>query len=102
MIAGYAYLALLLALTLLSVRTLAVLRAAAPWTSAGWAFTIAYDCAAGAEIIAHIHLPLHLPYLCLGALALCFVVAGFRDEPQADPWWWPSRLALTRAQRAIR
>lgn len=96
---GYAYVAVLAALTVLSIRTLVVLKAAAPWTSLGWVFTVLYDSAASGEIIFERHLPFHIPYVFLAALALAFVVAGARDEPQADPWWWPGRLALTRAQK---
>lgn len=96
---GYAYVALLTVLTLLSVRTLVVLGSAAPWTSLGWAFTIAYDCAASYEIVAASHVPLHVPYWFLAALIVAFVVAGVRDEPQADPWWWPRALGPTRAER---
>jgi hypothetical protein len=96
---GDVYVAFLFALTLLSLASLAVLKRVAPWTSAGWFFTIAYDVAASFEILAHRHLPAHLPYLFLGALTVAFVVAGFRDEPQAEPWWWPQRLQATRAER---
>jgi hypothetical protein len=99
MVLGYVYVALLTALTVLSLRTLAILKGAAPWTSAGWAFTVLYDCTATLEIVGRQHLPLHIPYACLAALTIAFVVAGVRDEPQADPWWWPAKLALTRAQR---
>jgi hypothetical protein len=96
---GLPYVALLTLLSVLSLRTLAVLRTSAPWTSAGWAFTIGYDCAATVEIVAHVHLPLHLAYWFLAALIVAFVIAGVRDEPQGDPWWWPTRLAATRAER---
>ena len=98
--AGWIYVVLLSALTVLSIRSLAALRGAAPWTSAGWAFTIAYDCTASAEIILRTHAPLHVAYWFLVALAVAFVVAGLRDEPQADPWWWPRRLGPTRSQRS--
>lgn len=93
------YVALLTALTVLSLRSLAVLGRAAPWTSAGWAATIAYDCTASGELLAGVHAPLHLPYWFLAALIVAFVAGGVRDEPQADPWWWPGRLGPTRAQR---
>jgi hypothetical protein len=98
---GYVYLAFVTALTILSVRTLVILKKEAPWTSAGWIFTILYDCGASDEILTHTHLPLHAPYLALAALIVAFVIAGVRDEPQGDPWWWPSRLALTRAEQRI-
>jgi hypothetical protein len=41
----------------------------------------------------------YLEYVLLNALAIAFVVAGFRDERQAEPWWWPKRRGLTRAER---
>ncbi|MBD5634839.1 MAG: hypothetical protein IAI49_10205, partial [Candidatus Eremiobacteraeota bacterium] len=28
-----------------------------------------------------------------------FIVAGSRDEPQAEPWWWPRAPGLTGAER---
>jgi hypothetical protein len=99
MASGYAYLALLTALTILSLRTIVILKREAPWTTAGWACTILYDCGASSEILSHTHMPLHAPYIALAALIVAFLVAGVRDEPQGDPWWWPSRLALTRAER---
>jgi hypothetical protein len=88
-------------LTLLSLRTLAVLGGAAPWTSLGWLATIGYDTAATYELLAHVHLPAHLPYLLLGALLAAFVVAGVRDEPQGEPWWWPRVRGGTRAERRV-
>jgi hypothetical protein len=95
---GWIYVALLTLLSVLSVKTLVVLRGpAAPWTFAGWVFTIGYDCAASYEIVAATHLPAHVPYWFLIALIVAFVVAGIRDEPQAEPWWWPSGLGATRA-----
>jgi hypothetical protein len=97
----YAYLAILTALTILSLRTIVVLKWDARWTTAGWAYTILYDCTASYEILSHRHLPLHGPYIALVALIVAFVIAGVRDEPQGDPWWWPSRLGLTRAQQRI-
>ena len=101
MVIGLVYVALLTLLTVLSIRTLVVLKAAALFTSAGWAFTILYDCTATAEIVAHTHAPFALGYVFLVALIVAFVVAGIRDEPQADPWWWPRALGLTRAERRI-
>lgn len=96
---GYAYLVVLTALTVLSLRTIVILERNAPWTTAGWAFTILYDGAASYEILSRTHLPLHAPYLALAGLVVTFVIAGVLDEPQGDPWWWPSGLALTRAER---
>ena len=93
---GYGYVAALTLLTVLALRTVAVLRDAAPWTSAGWCATIAYDLTAGYELLAHARLPLHVPYWFLVALVVAFAIAGLRDEPQGEPWWWPRRLGPTR------
>jgi hypothetical protein len=32
-------------------------------------------------------------------LAAAFIIAVLRDEPQAEPLLWPSRVGLTRAQK---
>jgi hypothetical protein len=97
---GWIYVAFLLALTILSLRSLGILGRAAPWTSLGWIATIGYDATASAEIMTNSRLPLHLPYWFLVALVIAFVVAGVRDEAQAEPWYWPTHLGLTRAERA--
>jgi hypothetical protein len=99
---AYGWLALLLILAALCVRTIVVLRGAAPWTSAGWCATLAYCAAEGLEVLQGRHLPLHLPYLFLAALTVAFIVAGIRDEPQGEPWWWPAQLGATRRARGAR
>ena len=101
MLVAILYAALLTALTILSVKTLSVLKSASPFTSAGWAFTILYDCTATAEIVTRTHAPFALAYVFLGALIVTFAIAGLRDEAQADPWWWPSGLGPSRAERRI-
>ncbi len=95
------YAAVLTALTIISIKTLIVLETASPFTSAGWAFTILYDCTATAEIVTRTHAPFALGYVFLAALIIAFAIAGVRDEAQADPWWWPRALGLTRAERRI-
>ena len=102
MLIGYLYVAVLTVLTVISLRTLNLLDKKTPWTIFGWAFTVCYDCTASEEIIGHTHLPLHLPYWFLAGLIVAFVVAGIRDEPQPEPWWWPRRIGPSRAQRASR
>ncbi len=89
------------ALAVLSIRSIAVLRSRAPWTTAGWAGTLAYCIAAVVEFSNEAaHRPAALiAYACLLALAIAFVVAGVRDEPQAEPWWWPTHVGPTRAER---
>ena len=88
-------------LAALSLRSIAVLRTRAPWTSAGWAGTLAYCVAAVVEFSNEaLHRPAALiAYAFLFALTVAFVIAGVRDEPQAEPWWWPTRAGLTRAER---
>jgi hypothetical protein len=85
----------------LSVRSIVVLRARAPWTSAGWAGTLGYCLAAAVEYsVVALHQPAALiAYVFVVVLTLAFIVAGVRDEPQAEPWWWPARAGLTRAER---
>ena len=90
-----------LALAVLSLRSLAILRARAPWTSGGWGATLGYGVAAAVE---NGNPALHQPaaiasYAFFIALTIAFVIAGVRDEPQAEPWWWPARTGLTRAER---
>jgi hypothetical protein len=95
------YVAFDAALAVLSVRSIVVLRARAPWTSAGWAGTLGYCIAAVVEFSnEETHRPAALiAYAFLLALAIAFVVAGVRDEPQAEPWWWPTHVGPTRAER---
>jgi hypothetical protein len=90
-----------IALIVLSVRSIAVLGAKAPWTSLGWAGTVGYAIAAALEYsLDGTHATAALvAYAFIGLLTIAFVVAGVRDEPQAEPWWWPSHVGLTRAQR---
>jgi hypothetical protein len=85
------FVALLAALAVVSLKSLAVLGAASPWTSAGWWATVAYCAMTAEELVAGTHLARHLPYWALGVLAAAFAVAGVRREAQADPWWWPAR-----------
>lgn len=90
-----------IALAILSLRSIWVARARAPWTSAGWAGTFAYCIAAVLEFSAFgVHQAASIvAYVFLVVLAAAFVIAGIRDEPQAEPWWWPVQLGRTRAQR---
>ncbi len=83
----------------LSVKSVIVLGRAAPWTSAGWWITVVYFLAVIAKLLDATVVPAYLEYLVLIVLTVAFVVAGVRDEPQAEPWWWPNRRAKTRAER---
>ncbi len=85
----------------MSLRSLAILRTRAPWTSAGWFWTLGYCVAAAIEFSGATELPAaaYAGYACLALLTIAFIVAGVRDEPQAEPWWWPRRLGATRAEK---
>jgi hypothetical protein len=85
----------------LAIRSLAVLGTRAPWTSTGWAATAAYFVTAAwryAHDGAHRGIML-LAEVFFVILAVAFVIAVMRDEPQAEPLLWPSRVGLTRAQK---
>jgi hypothetical protein len=90
-----------IALAVLSLRSIAILRTRAPWTSAGWGLTFGYAVAAVVEFGGTaLHRPASIvAYAFLVLLAVAFVIAGIRDEPQAEPWWWPTRTGRTRAAR---
>jgi hypothetical protein len=95
------YVAFDVALAALSARSIAVLRGAAPWTSAGWAGTLGYCAAAAVEFSSDtLHRPAaYVAYFFLLTLTVAFVVAGVRDERQAEPWWWPTHPGPTRAEK---
>jgi hypothetical protein len=82
----------------LSAKSIVVLSRASPWTSAGWGLTIIYFIEVIVKASLFAGLAAYAEYAVLGALAVAFVIAGVRDEPQAEPWWWPSRLGVTRAE----
>ncbi len=95
------YLAFDAALAALSLRSLAVLGPRAPWTSVGWIGTAGYCAAAIVEFSSD---PLHrlagsIAFGFLLLLTAAFVVAGVRDEPQAEPLLWPVRVGKTRAEK---
>jgi hypothetical protein len=93
------WLAVCVAGAALSLKSVAVLGPRSRWTAAGWWFTLAYFAFAGYADIAKSTVPFHLEYWSLGALTVAFIVAGVKDEPQAEPWWWPTRASTTRAER---
>ena len=95
------YVAFDVAVGILAVRSLVVLRARAPFTSAGWAATAGYFGAA-AWRYAHDGAQREAMLVAEGffvLLAAAFIIAVVRDEPQAEPLLWPSRVGLTRAQK---
>jgi len=89
------------ALVVLALRSLAVLGTRAPWTSVGWLGTLGYFCAAGWRY-AHSQPQPGIAVVttgCFVVLAAAFIVAVWRDEPQAEPLLWPTHVGLTRAQK---
>jgi hypothetical protein len=83
----------------LSLKSVAVLRSPSAWTIAGWVFTALYCAIAAYDVARNRHAPAHVDYVILAFLTICFIVAGRRDEPQAEPWWWPRGAGPTGAQR---
>ncbi len=96
---GYVWFAACLLGAVLSLKSIAVLRMRSVWTLAGWAATAVYFAIEAVAVARATHPPIHADYIALGLLTLCFVVAGIRDEPQAEPWWWPTHAGLTGAER---
>jgi hypothetical protein len=89
------------AVGVLAVRSFTVLGRQAPWTSVGWVATTGYFASAAWR---YAHDGPQRPALLLSGalfvvLAAAFIVAVIRDEPQAEPLLWPTRVGLTRAQR---
>jgi hypothetical protein len=93
----YAFLAI--GVGLVALRSIRVLGRFEPWTTAGWIGTFCYCLGVGAHLVRGAPLPANIPYLLLIALTIAFVVAAFRDERQAEPWYWPTHRGLTRAER---
>lgn len=95
------YLAFDLAIAVVAVRSILLLRRRAPLTAAGWVATLGYALAAASGNAGFAPRPAatSVSFVCLLVLTVAFVAAGIRDEPQAEPWWWPVRLGKTRAER---
>ncbi len=69
------------------------------WTAGGWVITAVYFAVAAYDAVRAQHAPAHLDYVALALLTICFVIAGRRDEPQAEPWYWPRFVGQTGAER---
>ncbi len=85
----------------LSVKSVSVLGRSAPWTSAGWWLTLLYFFAVAAKATFAPGVPAYAEYVVLVALTIAFVIAGIRDERQAEPWWWPDHRGITRAEKRL-
>lgn len=83
----------------LSLKSVAVLGPRSRSTALGWLLTAIYFAVAALDAWRSARAPYHLDYVVLAALTVAFIVAGVRDEPQAEPWWWPSHAGLTGAER---
>lgn len=68
-------------------------------TQAAWIATAGYFIVAAIDAIRATPAPLHIDYVLLAALIIAFAIAGKRDEPQAEPWWWPTHAGPTGAER---
>ena len=71
-------------------------------TIAGWIATGGYCIVAAIDAFRAMPAPLHIDYVLLAALTIAFVIAGKRDEPQAEPWWLPTHAGPTGAERRAR
>jgi hypothetical protein len=95
----------LVALAILSLRSLQFTWKISPWTSVGWAATALYCLYDLIRLLVQPEggafpiLP-HADYGLLILLTIAFIAAGVRDERQAEPWYWPTGRGPTRAERA--
>jgi hypothetical protein len=87
--------------TALSCKSVIVLGTRSRWTQVGWAATAGYFIIAGGKAATGTAFA-HVDYGALALLTVAFVVAGMRDEPQAEPWWWPTHAGPTGRERRER
>lgn len=83
----------------LSLKSVAVLGPRSRGTVLGWLLTAGYFALAAFDAARAAKAPYHADYGLLAALTLAFIFAGIRDEPQADPWYWPTHAGLTGKER---
>lgn len=95
------YVAVDVAVAILAIRSLAVLGTRAPWTSTGWVATAGYGLAAGWRYAHDGPVPgIGLVTSgCFIVLTAAFIIGVVRDEPQAEPLLWPTRVGPTRAEK---
>jgi thiamine pyrophosphate-dependent acetolactate synthase large subunit-like protein len=89
------------AVAVLALRSLAVLGTRARWTSTGWLATAGYGLAAAWRYAHDGPVPgiALVTTGCFIVLTAAFIIAVVRDEPQAEPLLWPSRVGPTRAEK---
>jgi len=97
----------LVALAAISLRSLQFTWKISPWTSVGWAATVVYcliDLARIVFVPEGENFPVlpHADWGMLLVLTVGFIIAGVRDERQAEPWYWPRGRGATRAERTRR
>jgi hypothetical protein len=90
-----------LAVAVVAVRSALLLRRRSPFSTVGWLLTIGFGLAAATEYgIPALHAVAgQVAHGFLVVLAVAFIIAGIRDEPQAEPLLWPVRIGPTRAER---
>jgi hypothetical protein len=98
---------LLAALAAISLRSMQFTWKVSPWTSVGWAATVVYclfDLARIVLLPPGQNFPVlpHADWGMLLVLTAAFIIAGVRDERQAEPWYWPRGRGATRAEKTQR
>lgn len=85
---------------LLSLRSIFILRGASPWMAIGWAGAALYFLVLFIRNLNGATVGSAREYAIVLFIAVVWIVAVVRDEPQAEPWWWPRKRGPTRAERA--
>jgi hypothetical protein len=85
---------------LLSLQSIYILRGAAPWMSVGWAGAAVYFVVLFVRNLNGATIGPVFEYALILFVAIVWIVGVVRDEPQAEPWWWPRKRGPTRAERA--
>jgi hypothetical protein len=94
-------------LAAISLRSMQFTWKVSPWTSVGWAATRVYclfDLARIVLLPEGQNFPIlpHVDWGMLLVLTAAFIIAGVRDERQAEPWYWPRGRGATRAEKTGR
>ena len=85
---------------LLSLRSIFILRTVSPWMTAGWAVAAIYFVTLFVHNLnGRVTFGALPEYALVLIVAVVWIVAVVRDEPQAEPWWWPRHRAQTRAEK---
>jgi hypothetical protein len=91
------------AVAVVAIRSILLVRGRSPFTALGWFLAFWYGVVQAVRFSSPENdlqrLAGPVAYWLMIGLALAFIVGSFRDERQAEPWWWPVRLGRTRAER---